>query len=468
MDEGDVLHMLIKDETGSTISWQLVAGVDDGESVPGKPQIGSASDITSNAFTANWYYMENTEGFYLDVATDDDFTSFVVGYENKDVGFNIESSVVGLNQDTSYYFRIRAYNDYGTSVNSDTATLITNTEANLVDKDGNIYNIITIGTQKWTIENLKTTTYADGTAIPNIAADTLIDSGPLITSWLNSSFDTFTSVGTNITSAISDGADVAEAQQVGPTFAIAAHSTITIVITGFTLNSGTAPKIIVFDDDVPIVTEDDFLYYGDVADGNIEIDVTTAITSFGILITANDWDNSNPFATDFSVDISASYETFTGWQEDTTGAYCWYSNNIAYKTPYGALYNKYAVDNAHGLVYFERDAVEEVGWRVPSAADWATLIAYLGGIDFGYKLKEVGITYWTTPNTGASDDYGFAGVGGGKRDGTAGAFSELNEKCYFWVEGIEYAYYLEYSSIYLVASIMASANGLTVRCVNDV
>lgn len=106
----------------------------------------------------------------------------------------------------------------------------------------------------------------------------------------------------------------------------------------------------------------------------------------------------------------------SSWTTDTNGAYCWYDNDISYKSPYGALYNYAAITNAANIA--------PLGWHVPTSTELETLRDYLGDTtDAGQHLKESGTTHWQA--SWANNSSGFTAVGNGLRHATTGAFSNI-------------------------------------------
>lgn len=153
------------------------------------------------------------------------------------------------------------------------------------------------------------------------------------------------------------------------------------------------------------------------------------------------------------------------WSADASGAYCWYNNDISNKDDYGALYNWYAINNVHGL------AIE--GWRIPTRADWATLISTLGGISIAAAyLKEFGTSHWSAPNAAILNTYGFNALPAGIRQ-PAGTFQFLTTVGYYSTSealvGVSVYYEQMSYTLETVSELNVLTNaGLSIRCVRDI
>ena len=109
--------------------------------------------------------------------------------------------VTGLTNGTAYTFTLIATNVVGSSLVSVASMAVTPTPT-ITDIDGNSYNIVTIGSQCWTKENLKVTKYNDNTVIP---IESTGGSGGISSTWQNLTtgsyaiYENETSSGTNAT-----------------------------------------------------------------------------------------------------------------------------------------------------------------------------------------------------------------------------------------------------------------------------
>jgi len=160
-------------------------------------------------------------------------------------------------------------------------------------------------------------------------------------------------------------------------------------------------------------------------------------------------------------------EDNTTWTNLTTEAYSWYNNSTAVQEAYGILYNFYAV---------ETNKLCPEGWHVPTYDEWTELSTYLGGEDIaGGKLKSTEAIHWASPNTGATNETGFFGVGSGSRN-SDGLFQGAGYTGYYWSST---EYNTSYAWFTKLSFNFASLNdnwvmygdvqkyGFSVRCLRD-
>ena len=164
------------------------------------------------------------------------------------------------------------------------------------------------------------------------------------------------------------------------------------------------------------------------------------------------------------------------WSSTTGGAQADYDNDPTNKATYGKLYNFYAVADPRGLC--------PTGWHVPSDAEWQTLETALGmpaaelnntggrgsAQNVGGKMKSVS-PLWLSPNAGATNSSGFAGLPGGNRNNIITYFG-IGDDGYWWSStqvstSLAWFRNLNYSMGYVYRNYLNKSYGFSVRCVRD-
>ncbi len=152
------------------------------------------------------------------------------------------------------------------------------------------------------------------------------------------------------------------------------------------------------------------------------------------------------------------------WQGLTSGGRCVYQNNEDNVVTYGRLYNWYATTDSRNIA--------PAGWHVPSDTEWQTLVNYLGGGGVaGGKMKETGTAHWLSPNTGATNESGFTGIGSGVRLGN-GSYGYGQTYAYYWSTNEDGSLYgwdraLRNSTTIAYRGTNGKEYGFSVRCVSD-
>ncbi|MEN6361028.1 MAG: fibrobacter succinogenes major paralogous domain-containing protein [Bacteroidales bacterium] len=169
----------------------------------------------------------------------------------------------------------------------------------------------------------------------------------------------------------------------------------------------------------------------------------------------------------------------TAWSNLAIPGYCFYNNDAANKSTYGALYNWFTVNT---------NKLAPTGWHVPTDAEWTTLENYLIANGFNYDGTTTGnkiaksmaaTSIWSTSiNTGTighdltkNNSSGFTGFPGGFRTFN-GAFGDVSYGGYWWSSTessagnawIRILYYYD-SNVYRLDN--GEKYGFSVRCLQN-
>lgn len=147
--------------------------------------------------------------------------------------------------------------------------------------------------------------------------------------------------------------------------------------------------------------------------------------------------------------------------EKQQAAWCYYENDASSATPYGKLYNWYAVSDPRGLC--------PVGWKIPSDTVWRDLSSYLGDELAGNKMKSN--TGWSKGENG-SNSSGINAYPAGIRGFYSAEFYSKGEQSTWWsskpysANGV-WIFSVNNSGKNLALGSGNKKSGFSVRCIKE-
>lgn len=159
------------------------------------------------------------------------------------------------------------------------------------------------------------------------------------------------------------------------------------------------------------------------------------------------------------------------------GAGTCYNNNSSLCNTFGRLYTWAEVMNGAATSSASPSGVQGIcpqGWHVPSFAEWQALVTHLGGAAVaGGKLKSTD-NIWNQPNTGATNETGFAAMPAGMYHSDDGSYQSGTYWSVMWstTENTSYPSHYHtlelrdnYAGVYLYEN--PGTDKLSCRCVKD-
>ncbi|MDD2304431.1 MAG: YDG domain-containing protein, partial [Prolixibacteraceae bacterium] len=160
------------------------------KTAPLAPVAQASSSIGAYSFIANWSASTGATTYYLDVSTDSNFSTYLSGYQNKNVGNVTTYPLSGLISGQTYYYRLRADNGSAISTNSNTINLTTKVLNNFLIEAYSGGNIVTqtagvAFTVKITARDASNATIIDYVSSAAITSNSTLTNGATTANFVN-------------------------------------------------------------------------------------------------------------------------------------------------------------------------------------------------------------------------------------------------------------------------------------------